>query len=108
MAVASVGVPGLVLGGCTTRLGPKAIRRERPDFNQQIVRSGEEQMLPNLVRLRYSDTLLSFVVILWLAIILGSVGLFAPSNSTFVASVMLAALSVTAAIFLILETGPAI
>ena len=65
-------------------------------------------MLPNLVRLRYSDTLLSFVVILWLAIILGSVGLFAPSNSTFVASVMLAALSVTAAIFLILETGPAI
>jgi hypothetical protein len=46
---------------------------------------------------------LLIVVIAWLAIIFGSVGLFAPSNSTVVASLMLAALSVSGAIFLILE-----
>jgi hypothetical protein len=46
----------LLLGGCTTGLGPKAVRSERPDYNQQIVRSGDEQMLLNLVRLRYNDS----------------------------------------------------
>ena len=45
-----------LLGGCATGLGPKAIHSERPDYNQQIVRSGDEQMLLNLVRLRYNDT----------------------------------------------------
>src|SRR5258706_3432452 len=46
----------LVLSGCTTGFGPKAVRSERPDYNQQIVRSGDEQMLLNLVRLRYNDS----------------------------------------------------
>jgi hypothetical protein len=46
----------LLLGGCTTGFGPKAVRSERPDYNQQIVRSADEQMLLNLVRLRYNDT----------------------------------------------------
>jgi len=46
----------LLLVGCTTGLGPKAVRTERPDYNQQIVRSGDEQMLLNLVRLRYNDS----------------------------------------------------
>lgn len=46
----------LLLAGCTTGLGPKAIRSERPNYNQQIARSGDEQMLLNLVRLRYNDT----------------------------------------------------
>jgi hypothetical protein len=46
---------------------------------------------------------LLLVVIVWLTIIFGSVGLFAPSNSTAVTSLMLAALSVSGAIFLILE-----
>ncbi|MEN9674156.1 MAG: hypothetical protein RIS76_52 [Verrucomicrobiota bacterium] len=41
---------------CTTGLGPKAIRTERPDYNQQIAHSGDEQMLLNLVRLRYNDS----------------------------------------------------
>jgi hypothetical protein len=44
------------LSGCTTGLGPRAIRNERPDYNQQIVRSADEQMLLNLVRIRYNDT----------------------------------------------------
>ena len=43
------------------------------------------------------------VVIAWLAIIFGSVGLFAPANATAVGALMLAALSVAGAIFLILE-----
>jgi Protein of unknown function (DUF4239) len=43
------------------------------------------------------------VLIAWLAFIFVSVGLFAPSNSTVVTSLMLAGLSVSAAIFLILE-----
>jgi hypothetical protein len=48
----------LVLGfnGCTTGLGPRAVRTERPSYNQAIARSGDEQMLLNLVRLRYNDT----------------------------------------------------
>jgi hypothetical protein len=43
------------------------------------------------------------VLIAWLAVIWGSVGLFAPPNSTVVTSMTLAVLSVSAAIFLILE-----
>lgn len=46
----------LLLNGCATGLGPKALRSERPDYNQQIVRSSDEQMLLNLVRIRYNDT----------------------------------------------------
>jgi hypothetical protein len=46
----------LWLTGCATGLGPRAIHSERPDYNQQIVRSGDEQMLLNLVRLRYNDS----------------------------------------------------
>jgi len=46
----------LLVNGCATGLGPKTIRSERPDYNQQIVRSSDEQMLLNLVRLRYNET----------------------------------------------------
>jgi hypothetical protein len=46
---------------------------------------------------------LLIVVVSWLAIIFASVGLFAPSNPTVVGALMLAALSVAGAIFLILE-----
>lgn len=49
-------LPALVLGGCATGVGPRAVRSERPDYNQEIVRSGDEQLLLNLVRLRYNDT----------------------------------------------------
>ena len=46
---------------------------------------------------------LLIVVIVWLAIIFGSVGVFAPWNTTVLVSLSLAALSVSGAIFLILE-----
>lgn len=54
--LSAVAALALMLGGCTTGLGPAAIHSERPDFNRQIVRSTDEQMLMNLVRLRYNDT----------------------------------------------------
>jgi beta-lactamase superfamily II metal-dependent hydrolase len=43
------------------------------------------------------------VVISWLTIVFVSVGLFAPPNSTVIVALMLAALSVSGAIFLILD-----
>ena len=43
------------------------------------------------------------VLVLWLTLILGSFGLFAPANGTVITSLCLSALSVAAAIFLILE-----
>lgn len=46
----------LPLGACTTGLGPHAVRADRPDYNQQIVKSADAEMLLNLVRLRYDDT----------------------------------------------------
>ena len=44
------------VAGCTTGLGPRAIRADRPDYYQQIVRSADAEMLLNLVRLREDDT----------------------------------------------------
>jgi len=52
----AVGVLALIASSCATGLGPQAVRSERPDYNQQIVRSGDAEMLLNLVRLRYNDT----------------------------------------------------
>jgi hypothetical protein len=46
----------LLASGCATGLGPQALRGERPDYNQQIVRSADGEMLLNLVRLRYNDS----------------------------------------------------
>ncbi len=43
------------------------------------------------------------VLVFWLAIILGSFGLFAPGNTTVIAALFICALSVSGAIFLILE-----
>ena len=49
------------------------------------------------------STPLVIIVVCWLAILFFSFGLFGPSNSTAVAALLVAALSVSAAIFLILE-----
>jgi hypothetical protein len=46
----------LVGSGCTTGYGPRTIPPERGDYNRVIVRSNQEQMLLNMVRLRYDDT----------------------------------------------------
>lgn len=42
--------------GCVHGLGPKAIQQEHADYNRQVVASANEQILLNLVRLRYNDT----------------------------------------------------
>lgn len=44
----------IVLTGCASR-GPDRIGPDRFDYNQQIARSADEQMLLNLVRLRYNE-----------------------------------------------------
>ena len=49
------------------------------------------------------STPLLVIVVFWLTILFFSFGLFAPSNATATASLMVAALSVSGAIFLILE-----
>jgi len=43
------------LVGCAG-IGPRAIRNERFNYNEAVVRTFDEQMLLNLVRLRYRDT----------------------------------------------------
>ena len=52
------GVLLLLASGCATGLGAKAVRTERPDYNRQIVRSNDSELLLNLVRLRYNDSML--------------------------------------------------
>src|SRR5262245_36659868 len=52
----------VIASGCATGLGPKAVRSERPDYNRQIVRSNDAELLLNLVRLRYNDSTLFFTV----------------------------------------------
>ncbi len=47
-------LPFLALG-CGT-LGPSAIKGERINYNSAIQRSNDEQLLLNLVRLKYRDT----------------------------------------------------
>src|SRR5262247_3601455 len=57
----SLSMPSVLLvlaSGCATGLGPKAVRSERPDYNRQIVRSNDAELLLNLVRLRYNDSML--------------------------------------------------
>lgn len=92
---------------------PKAIQKLSPqDDAQRVFKTQAMAITADLGQMRWllfeqagtsiSQPLL-IVVVLWLAIIFGSVGLFAPWNSTVVIALMLAALSVSGAIFLILE-----
>lgn len=45
-----------VLAACGTRVGPRTIPGARFDYNQRIAQSQNDQLLLNLVRLRYRDT----------------------------------------------------
>ena len=47
----------LALAGCS-QMGPSTIANARFDYNEAIVRSFDNQMLLNLVRLRYQDSIL--------------------------------------------------
>jgi hypothetical protein len=54
-------IPGVLFAfasGCATGFGPKAGRSERSDYNRQIVRSNDAELLLNIVRLRYNDAML--------------------------------------------------
>lgn len=42
--------------GCNTAFGPRSIENAHPAYNQAIVNTFDEQMLLNLVRLKYRDT----------------------------------------------------
>lgn len=44
------------LAGCATRMGPRTIPGARFNYNDKIARSHNDQLLLNLVRLRYRDT----------------------------------------------------
>ena len=46
----------ILLSACATRLGPRTIPAPRFDYNERIARSQNDQLLLNLVRLRYRDT----------------------------------------------------
>src|SRR5215813_9018493 len=46
----------VLASSCATGLGPKTVRSERPDYNHQIIRSNDAELLLNLVRLRYNDS----------------------------------------------------
>ena len=41
--------------GCLATFGPRAIERTHPAYNEAIIASINEQMLQNLVRMRYRD-----------------------------------------------------
>lgn len=54
--LAFIAVCLLLLAGCAPTVNPDHLVRNRQDFNTAVVRSWDEQMLLNLVRLRYRDT----------------------------------------------------
>ena len=44
------------LASCITSVGPPSVREDRGNYNEAIVRTNDEQLLLNLVRLRYRDS----------------------------------------------------
>ena len=44
-----------ILSGCQSAFGPQALARTHPAYNEAIIASVNEQMLQNLVRMRYCD-----------------------------------------------------
>lgn len=54
-ALALAGLPALALAGCATA-GPHAVRQAHYLYNQALVQTQDEQLLLNLVRLKYRDT----------------------------------------------------
>jgi hypothetical protein len=48
-------VLAILTGGCAMRVGPKTVALDRFDYSQSISRSQQEQMLLNLVRVRYLE-----------------------------------------------------
>ena len=92
---------------------PKAIYALSPkDDVQRALKEQASEMVDDLGQMRWllyeqAETSVSramlLIVILWLGILFLSIGLFAPPNATVVIALMLSAVSVSGAIFLILE-----
>jgi hypothetical protein len=92
---------------------PRAIQNLSPrDDAQRTFKSQAAQVAGDLGQTRWllfeqSESSISVpllvIVVLWLVLTFMSVGLFAPSNATAVAAQLMAALSVSGAIFLILD-----
>ncbi len=61
MRIERVGMLALLISGCTV-VGPSALRQSRLRYNETIKTTSEEEMLLNIVRLRYSDTPSSLAV----------------------------------------------
>ena len=52
--LACILLAGMVLGGCAT--GPRALQETRLQYNEVVKATTEQQLLLNIVRLRYTDT----------------------------------------------------
>lgn len=55
LSILALGLLSLT-AGCVTSVGPAAVPQARFDYNRAVARSWDEQLLLNLVRLRYRDT----------------------------------------------------
>lgn len=92
---------------------PQAIQQLVPhDESQRIFKTQATQLALEISRMRwllYEQTdvalpmFLMVVLVSWISILFLSFGLFAPTNSTVVAALLVSAMSVSGAIFLILE-----
>lgn len=60
LATAIACAVGVLLPGCT--IGPRALQNHRLRYNEAVKRTTEEQLLLNIVRLRYTDTPSSIAV----------------------------------------------
>lgn len=52
----SLAITAALLTSCGSLIGPQNIRNERQDFNVALQQTNDEQMLLNLVRMKYRDT----------------------------------------------------
>lgn len=92
---------------------PNSIHKLAPqDERQRLLKSQALALVNELGQMRWElyeeaessiSTPMLIVMVAWLTMIFLSTGLFAPSNSTVVAAMLLSALSVAGAIFLIME-----
>ncbi len=82
------------------------------DDVQRVLRTQAAKVVDDLVQMRWLlyeqtetsvSTAMLLIVVLWLATLFLSIGLFAPPNATVIMALMLSAISVSGAIFLILE-----
>ena len=54
--IVSLSMVLMIVGSACNTVGPKAVRGARINYNEAIARTGDQQLLLNLVRLKYRDT----------------------------------------------------